>query len=101
MAKLMIYNKVHAHDRICPSCRRCYRVAEPPRPWEGTFEAWLARPYERSRSGGEGGRGDVEEQELSGICSRLCFELLTEVEAEGWSEDCLAEERRWWWWVSG
>lgn len=87
MVQLMIFNKAHARYRICPSCWRVYRVGEAARMWEGTFEAWLARPHDRMGPTPMRATGSVEEeQELSGICSRLCFELLTEVEAEGWSE---------------
>lgn len=60
-------------------------MGEAARPWVGTFEEWLARP-----SCGVG-VDYVEEQGLSGICSRMCFKLLTKIEAEEWSAERVDE----------
>ena len=78
---LMIHNKTRDTERICPSCRRIYRVGEGPKEWD-SFEAFMSRVNDTS----SGVDSKIkEEQDLSGICNTLCFNILTVAEAEGWS----------------
>ena len=72
LCNLFLYNKTRDVDRICPSCRRVYRVGEAPQAYE-SFEAFLARDDDRVPKVNSATR---EEQDLSGICSGLCFEAL-------------------------
>jgi len=71
---LSIYNKSRDTDRICPSCRRWYKVGESEHRYE-SFEEFLRREYSSSPAIDSEQR---EEQSLSGICSQLCMDALVE-----------------------
>jgi hypothetical protein len=71
-ANLLVYNKSRDTDRICPSCRRWYRVGEKVGP-RLPFPEFLVRHdmpqvEEEARV----------EQDLSGICSRECMRIMTD-----------------------
>ena len=70
-ANLLVYNKSRDTDRICPSCRRWYRVGEK----VGTrlpFKEFLVR-----QDVPQAEKEARVEQDLSGICSRECMRLMT------------------------
>lgn len=70
----MIFNKSHVIDRICPACLRLYRVGEGPQAYS-SLERFLERPYGYESLD----EGKVrEEQQYSGICSTICFEVMVE-----------------------
>ncbi|KAL8833257.1 MAG: hypothetical protein Q9170_004389 [Blastenia crenularia] len=73
LANLFIYNKTRDADRICPSCRRIYRVGEGPMAYQ-SFEQFLDRPKGKMGVGS----GTMEEQDLSGACCGVCFNALSE-----------------------
>ncbi|KAL8761252.1 MAG: hypothetical protein Q9184_002613 [Pyrenodesmia sp. 2 TL-2023] len=79
MTNLFIINKSRDVDRICPSCRRIYRVGEGPRAY-ASFEEFMNRP----RGGSEVGEKTKEEQDLSGACCGPCFNTLSELD---WDEN--------------
>ena len=83
-ANLMIYNKSRDHDRICPACRRWYSVGEPIKLQNyASFEEFSQRPRPDSEEFvGEIDPETMPEQELSGICSQECMNVLTEGTAE-------------------
>jgi len=71
---LLIYNKSRDTDRICPSCRRWYKVGESEHRYE-SFDEFLHRDYSSLPAIGTEQR---EEQSLSGICSQACMDALVE-----------------------
>ncbi len=71
---LFIYNKSRDTDRICPSCRRWYKVGESEHRYE-SFDEFLRRDYSSSPTINTERR---EEQNLSGLCSQFCMDALVE-----------------------
>lgn len=86
LCNIFIYNKTRHMERICPSCRRIYRVGEGPTQWF-SFDDFLAReylPYLRFpytfEDLDEETSTDVattEEQMVSGLCSSVCYKMFT------------------------
>lgn len=79
---LLIYNKSRDTDRICPCCHRWYHVGESAFGETGsadvfaTFEDFVTRPPLASSPDFE--HDEVaREQDLSGICSRICKAAMT------------------------
>lgn len=77
-ARLMVYNKSRDTDRICPACRRWYYVGEPEWEYKSLDDFAKRNRTETDAVGDE----QKEEQDLSGICSSVCFEALTEYPEE-------------------
>ncbi|KAF8580571.1 hypothetical protein K439DRAFT_1636904 [Ramaria rubella] len=80
--ELFIYNKTRDIDRICPSCRRWYRVGETLAfdpdgtiPAYRSFEEFIRRPICAIPPSEENNKVTVE-QELSGICSSVCMGVM-------------------------
>lgn len=77
MALILWHNKSRARARICPACRRLYRLGELVREPLLDDGSPVRLPDE-----GESARADAQaqrrrrEQEISGICSALCFMLV-------------------------
>lgn len=69
LSLILHYNRTRLIDRICPACRRFYRLGDQlpllaPEP--GSIDE-LDRQQEDSRT--------LREQEISGLCSFVCFSL--------------------------
>ncbi|KAJ1303321.1 hypothetical protein OPQ81_011517 [Rhizoctonia solani] len=69
LSLILYYNRTRLVDRICPACRRFYRLGDllaflSPEP--GSIDE-LDRQQEDSRT--------LREQEISGLCSFVCFSL--------------------------
>ena len=71
---LLVYNKSRDSDRICPGCRRWYKFGESEHHY-ASFNDFIRRdpPIWEVMPPGQ-----LEEQELSGICSQHCMNALTE-----------------------
>jgi len=74
LCKISISNNTRDFDRICPGCRRIYRVGERPQAHE-TFEAFLNRDNAAISTVGI---TTTKEQLISGTCSTLCFEAMND-----------------------
>jgi hypothetical protein len=77
---ILVYNKSRDRDRICLACRRWYRVGEAPAhdadkggAWTfKSFDEFVTRPLLAAPPDVENDEV-VREQDLSGICSRVCL----------------------------
>lgn len=88
VCNLLIYNKTRDIERICPSCRRIYRVGEGPTQWP-SFEEFLARDdvphlrfsisyrYDDLDEETSIDEATMEEQMVSGLCSSVCYNMFT------------------------
>ncbi|KAI4195630.1 MAG: hypothetical protein LQ350_007101 [Teloschistes chrysophthalmus] len=75
---LMIYNKSRDTDRICPSCRRWYKVGESEQRYDSFAEFLHRKPPVTATMAAE----QKQEQDLSGICSQGCMDTMMDDPSE-------------------
>ncbi|GJE88911.1 hypothetical protein PsYK624_049990 [Phanerochaete sordida] len=74
MALIVWHNKSRHAARICPACRRLYRLGELVR--EPLLDEHSPPPTHANTDAGPESERRQREQEISGICSALCFMLV-------------------------
>ncbi|KAL8823827.1 MAG: hypothetical protein Q9191_005515 [Dirinaria sp. TL-2023a] len=74
---IRVWNSSHDTDRICPSCRRWYRVGEPEQYYE-SLDSFLKRNPLSFGTVSPGRAMYRDEQDRSGICSPACFDAMEE-----------------------